>query len=293
MLRLASSPSGRGLIANGSRRFLHLNHRIIAAGPEASADSPPLVLMHGLFGSLSNFGTLARRLSAQRKVVLADLRNHGASPWSDDASFESMADDIIELLDNLNIPSAVLCGHSLGGKVAMTAALQQPDRLAALIVADIAPVEYTTANPGWQSTLAILEVMASLPAASLGSRAEADAALSADVSEAGVRAFLLQNLLPEENRWRLNHIGLLKAARSGEFSRFPALPPAPLSMAARFIAGRRSSYCVEPEHREAMEAYFPGAEAEICWLDAGHWVHAEKPDDFAILVDEFASSAAP
>ena len=77
----------------------------------------PLVLLHGLFGSSTNFSSVARKLNESRAVLLPDLRNHGASPWSDDCSFESMADDIIRVLDSEDADRAILCGHSLGGKV--------------------------------------------------------------------------------------------------------------------------------------------------------------------------------
>jgi pimeloyl-ACP methyl ester carboxylesterase len=160
-------------------RRLHLNFRKVEARDGADPSAPPLVLMHGLFGSLSNFGTLSRRFSARRAVLVPDLRNHGASPWSDDCSIESMADDVFELLDSAGAESAVLCGHSLGGKVAMAAALSQPHRVAALVVADIAPVAYDTANAAWRQNLTVLRMMLDMGAAELGSRAEADKALEA------------------------------------------------------------------------------------------------------------------
>jgi hypothetical protein len=100
---------------------LHLHHRVVAASkapPANTAPPPPLVLLHGLFGSSSNFGSLAKRLASTRQVLVPDLRNHGASPWHEDCSIEAMAQDVLRLLDAAGAERGVLCGHSLGGKVA-------------------------------------------------------------------------------------------------------------------------------------------------------------------------------
>ena len=268
------------------QRHIHLHRRVIPA--QLPSHEAPLVVLHGLFGSSSNFNTLSRSLNATRSVVLADLRNHGASPWDDDASAEAMAEDIVELLDSLGAERAVLCGHSLGGKVVMAAALAHPERVEQLIVADIAPIEYSMAHEGWRANLTIMEAMGALPEAVLGTRGDADAALrDAGVAEAGIRAFLLQNLVPEERRFRLNLHGLIAAAKAGVLAGWPALlPPAPATLPARLIAGRRSPYCTAAGAREAFDRLFPGAEPQTAWLEAGHWVHAEKPADFSRLVGQ-------
>ena len=220
-------------------------------------------------------------------VVLVDLRNHGISPHDDDCGVEAMADDLIDTLDDLSLDRATLCGHSLGGKVAMAAALRAPERVARLIVADIAPVTYDAAMPSWRMNLSIMDAMAALPPSVLGSRATADKALAASVGDAGVRAFLLQNLIPDESRWRLNLTALRSAANNGDLAGFPSLPPASAALPVRVIAGARSDYCTTPAQRAAIEHHFPGAEAETVFLEAGHWVHAEKPLEFAASVDSF------
>ena len=206
-------------------RRLHLHRREVACAGDETV--PPLVILHGLFGSSSNFATVSRALNTRRRVVLCDLRNHGSSTWSEDASIEAMADDVIELMDEMSICQAAVCGHSLGGKVAMAAALARPERITSLIVADILPVTHTEAHEGWRTNVEIMEVLASLPDSALGSRADADAALAARaVGDPGVRAFLLQNLVAGERRFRMNVHGLLASAKAGELSAFPEhLPP--------------------------------------------------------------------
>jgi esterase len=223
-------------------------------------------------------------------VILADLRNHGASPWSDDCSLEAMASDVLRLLDEVGASQGVLCGHSLGGKVAMTAALLAPERVSRLLIADIAPVVYDHSHESWRANLFIMDAMAAIPEAALGSRSDADAALAASVDDEGVRGFLLQNLMTDERRWRLNLHALRDAAHRGTYSGFPKdLPPAPASLPVRVVAGLRSNYCNAPEHRHAIERLFPGAEDKSATLDAGHWIHAEKPREFAALVDSFCA----
>lgn len=271
------------------RRQLHLHRRTVpAAAPSAE---PPLVFIHGLFGSSSNFGSLARRCNAKRAVVLPDLRNHGASPWDADCSLEAMAADVLELLDAEGLSSATLCGHSLGGKVAMACAMLAPERVERLLVVDIAPVSYRARHPGWVANRGIIAAMEGMAAEALGSRKGADAALrEAGVAEAGIRAFLLQNLLPDEARWRMNLAALSEAAPT--LAGWPeGLPAAPPTLPALFVAGGRSDYCTA-EHRAAIDAAFPGAAGRATRvLDAGHWVHAERPDEFVELVNGFLDEA--
>lgn len=203
-----------------------------------------------------------------------------------------MADDIVDTLDAAGIEKATICGHSLGGKVAMVAALRAPERFSRLIVADIAPVEYGDKHPGWSMNLTIMDAMMAVPESALGSRADADAALVAAgiaADSPGTRAFLLQNLVPDERRWRLNVPALRASAASGVYAGFPsALPPAPASLPVRVISGAKSFYALTPEHKAEVDRLFPGAEPETQWIDAGHWVHAEKPADFVAAVDAFA-----
>ena len=107
---------------------------------EAMGEGPALLMLHGLFGSGTNWRSIARRLLPGRRIVLVDARNHGRSPHAADMSYAQMADDVLALMDDLDLPQATLLGHSMGGKTAMTLALRHPERVQRLIVADIAPV---------------------------------------------------------------------------------------------------------------------------------------------------------
>jgi esterase len=155
---------------------------------EAGTGDPPLVLLHGLFGSARNFGTVQRAFALHRRTIALDLRNHGASPHAADMRYATMAADVLHTLERLGALPAVLLGHSMGGKAAMQAALMQPDAVARLIVADIAPVPYP---PHLRATA---EAMAALPLVPGMTRAQADAGLAGVVPDGGTRAFLLQNL---------------------------------------------------------------------------------------------------
>ncbi|KAL1508276.1 hypothetical protein AB1Y20_004391 [Prymnesium parvum] len=260
-------------------------HSRTAEPPTPTPRRPPLLLLHGLFGSSSNFRQLARRCSEALGVRAfhPDLRNHGLSPWTEDCSFEAMAADIVALLDRERVGRATLCGHSLGGKAVMAAAMLHPDRVAGVICVDIAPLEYAGGSKEWRGNEAIKAAMHAMPAEAMKSRAAADVELQRVVADAGVRQFLLQNLIPDERRWRLNLAALIKA--SDVLRSFPQLPAAPPSLPACFIAGEKSNYLVSDEQRAAARACFPSASFETA--PTGHWVHAEAPDLFVQLVCNF------
>ena len=262
-------------------------HTRLLDGPAGAAE-PPLLVLHGLFGQGGNFQSVGRKLAAGRSVVLADLRNHGASPWDADASLSAMADDVAALISSLGAPAVSLCGHSLGGKVAMLVALRRPELVARLCVVDIAPVAYEMGG-----NRAILDALLALPDEALASRAAADAALAAAAAAPQaealgnqfIRQFLLQNLVPDERRWRLN----LRALRDGydALRGFPDAGAPAAGLPTLFIGGERDGMLGE-EHRAACVAHFPDARLEM--LPVGHFVHSEAPGPFVELVDGFCKT---
>ena len=250
----------------------------------------PLVVLHGLFGTLDNWQTLARRWATEAglRVVSVDLRNHGRSFHAPEISYERMAADVLAVLDHLALAPAdlTLLGHSMGGKVAMQLALSHPERLARLVVLDIAP---RASDMHHQEA-----VVAGLQAVNLAvvqTRAEAEAALARYVPQAGVRQFLLKNLYRDaDNRfaWRINLPALaaaLPAIGAGVAAAAPFLKP------ALFIRGGASDYVSADDKLHGIPALFPNSQVATV-LDAGHWLHAEKPDEVFALVRDFTGAGS-
>ncbi|HET8700081.1 MAG TPA: alpha/beta fold hydrolase [Nitrococcus sp.] len=252
---------------------------------QASGEGPALLLLHGLFGSGSNWKRHARELAKHYRVLLPDLRNHGRSPHAPSMDYRLMADDVIGLLDAEALDKAALVGHSMGGKVAMALALTQPARIAALAVADIAPIAYGRHLHGY------VDAMRDLRLATIGSRAAADRALADTLAEATVRQFLLTNLehsTTEGYRWRIP-LDIL-ADQMPLIEGFPELA-AKFFGPALFIQGGRSSYVTTASH-EIIRQLFPQA-TFACIPEAGHWLHVEAPERFAKLVGDFLARTYP
>ena len=243
--------------------------------------APPLVLLHGLFGSARNFATVQRAFARHRRTIALDLRNHGASPHDADMRYATMAADVLATLERLGALPAVLLGHSMGGKAAMQAALLQPDAVARLIVADIAPVAYP---PHLRATAA---AMAALTLAANLTRAEADTALAAAVPDAATRAFLLQNLrLGATPGWRIGLAEIIAGFADIEAWDVPG--DARYHGPTLIIAGATSHY-IRPEHRPIVRALFPRARF-VTLKNAGHWLHADNPSGFVDVVEGFLTA---
>ncbi len=231
---------------------------------------PPILIVHGLFGSGRNWGVIAKRLSETRRVITLDMRNHGESFRSESQSYEDMAADLAEVIAAEGGIADVI-GHSMGGKAAMVLALTQPETLRRLMVADIAPVKYSHGA----SHLDYIAAMQALDLSTIATRGDADRALADRIPTASVRAFLLQSLDVKEKRWRLN-LPVLARALPGILD-FPALQ-GPFDGPTLFLAGGASNYIL-PEHRAQIRTLFPAArQAKLPGV--GHWLHAEKPREF-------------
>lgn len=243
----------------------------------APGDAPPLLIVHGLFGSARNWNAIARRLSARREVVVVDMRNHGDSPRDPVHTYPAMAADLAEVIAAIGGRADVL-GHSMGGKAAMTLALSAPELVDRLIVADIAPAAYAHDQLGY------VRAMQALDLAGVARRADADALLATSVPEPGVRAFLLQSLAlaPEGARWKLNLDAL--GDQMPEIMGFPDLGRR-FDGPTLFLTGAASRY-VRPEHWPAIRALFPNARAEEI-PGVGHWLHAEAPEAFVAAAEAF------
>lgn len=248
-------------------------------------DRPAVVLLHGLFGSSSNWGAVARHLAPNFRVLVPDLRNHGQSPHDPDNSYRAMVSDVLALLDAQDMAGATLVGHSMGGKVAMHLALNHPQRVTGLAVVDMSPVSYS------HDFNEVLAAFRAVDLARLGNRSDADAQMAHRVTIPGVRAFLLQNLVKRDGTWawRLNLDAL--AASQAEILGFPAQSPgASYTGPAAFIYGELSDY-VKQEYEPEIRRLFPAA--SLCPVPrAGHWVYAEQPEGFMTCLDEYLARLA-
>lgn len=251
-----------------------LNYQIFGEGE-------PLIILHGLFGTLQNWNNQTKQLSQSYQVIAVDMRNHGRSPHDSAINYKLMAADIVELMAHLNLDSAHIIGHSMGGKAAMQLALDHPDKIDKLIIVDIAPVEYTPHHDD------VFQGLFSIDLNNLTSRGEADKALAEHVSDAAVRAFLLTNLYRTEDKkfaWRMNLHALHKNyANIGAAPQGSAYPDPVL-----FIKGANSDYMV-PAYRDAVLNLFPRADYKVI-MGAGHWPHAEKPVEFTKIIVEYLAA---
>ncbi|MET4074014.1 alpha/beta fold hydrolase [Hymenobacter sp. UYCo722] len=244
----------------------------------------PLVILHGLFGTLDNWQSLARRWATEAglRVISVDLRNHGRSFHSPEHTYALMAQDVLELFDHLQLGAdTTLMGHSMGGKVAMRLALDHPERLAKLIIVDIAP---RFSNMEHQDD--ILTGLQSVDFTTCTNRQEADTALAKYVPNVGTRQFLLKNLYRKEDNtfaWRINlNVLAAQLAAIGEATSSAA----PFLKPALFIRGGKSDYITTEDRLYGIPTLFPNSQVATV-VDAGHWVHAEKPEEVYEMVKTF------
>jgi len=233
---------------------------------------PSVLIVHGLFGSARNWGAIAKRLSATRKVVAVDMRNHGTSPFADSHTYADMADDLAGVIAEEGQPMDVV-GHSMGGKAAMVLALTRPELVNRLVVADIAPAAYDHSQTHY------IHAMRALPLEGVSTRTEANARFTPLVSEPSVRAFLLQSLDLQASppRWRLN-LDVLERDMDAITGWPDDAAYKPFDGPTLFLSGGNSDY-VRTGHRPGIKALFPNARMAKL-PGAGHWLHAEKPRDF-------------
>lgn len=242
-----------------------------------------LVLLHGLFGQGKNWNTIARGLAGEATCHLADLPNHGLSPWTVTFTLDNQADVVAAWLrESFDHPVALL-GHSLGGKIAMRLALRYPELVDRLLVSDNAPAR----NGATEDFAALVSAMRNVDIESLSSRTEADEQMSVLVPDPAVRGFLLQNLRRRHGDWiwtcNLDLLGDSLHVVGG----WPHIE-ATFDKTVYWIAGGRSNY-VLPEHDEPMRALFPKV-ISATLKNAGHWIHADQPKAFTATVAHFLAA---
>jgi pimeloyl-ACP methyl ester carboxylesterase len=239
----------------------------------------PLVVLHGLFGSLENWHSISQKLADEHQVLALDQRNHGDSPQATEMSYQLMAADLKEFATSRSLGKISLLGHSMGAKTAMVFALNYPDMVEKLIVVDMAPRAY----PPHHSQ--ILKALLSLDLDSFTNRTEMEAQLAGAIPDLIVRRFLLKNVKRDSAGafyWQMNLAGIIaNYARLNE-----AISSAhSFNKKALFIRGERSDY-IREEDMPRIRDLFP--RAEFCEIQgAGHWVHADAPEPFLRKVREF------
>jgi len=246
---------------------------------ESYGEGAPLIILHGLFGSLENWRTMARKLGSHFRVIVVDLRNHGKSPHCDDFNCQLMAEDLRVFMEEHCLASACLLGHSLGGKVAMRFALAWPELVEKLVVVDIAPKEYQDRHGK------IIQALVSLRLETFADRREIDNALLVAVPDQVMRQFLLKNLVRSDRggfSWRINlksianHYQDINKGLGGD-TRFdkPTL----------FLKGGVSDY-IDSKDLEVIKRLFPHAQLDTV-PNAGHWLHTDAPEEFLSRVRTF------
>ena len=241
----------------------------------------PVVILHGLFGFSDNWQTIAKGLSENYLVVTPDLRNHGRSPHVPTHTYPEMAEDLRAFMEAHWMFGASVVGHSMGGKVAMQLALSHPDAVERLVVVDIAP------GGAEDNHSSIFDALLRMDLSKMGSRKEAETYLAERISDAGTRQFLLKNITREDDgryTWKMNlpvlwehYRDILAPVGGGMFDK-PAL----------FIRGSRSDYIKDSDF-PLIKSLFPQAEV-VTVQDAGHWVHADKPEELLNILKVFLNS---
>ena len=250
---------------------MKLHHRILGEGD-------PLVILHGLFGYSDNWQSHAKKLADYYQVILVDQRNHGHSDWSEEFTYDLLAEDLKELFDELKLEEVILLGHSMGGKTAMNFAQKYPDYLEKLIVVDIGVKTYPAHHD---------QILAGLHAIDLEvihSRSKAEEAMAKHIESNGVRQFLLKNLYWIEKgklAWRMN-IPVLEREMD---SILLGLSEDEVMITTLFIRGLMSDYILDDDI-PTLENQFPDSHF-VSVENAGHWVHAEAPDEFIESVLSF------
>ncbi len=238
----------------------------------------PLIILHGLFGSSDNWQTLGRKYAENYTTYLVDQRNHGHSDRSTDFSYELMAEDLLELMNDEGLDKAHLLGHSMGGKTVMVFAQLHPEKVDKMIVADIGPQEY----PPHHKT--ILEALNSVDLSVMNTRKAVEDHINQYISDPGTKQFLLKNLYWNDQQqldWRINIPVLtekMPLIMKGVGSQH-------VEITTLFLRGEKSGYITD-DNLEAIHDQFPNSHVKTI-ADAGHWLHAEKPVEFYELTREF------
>ena len=246
------------------------------------AGDQPLIILHGLFGISDNWVTYGKRIAAEGfEVFIPDQRNHGHSPHSDSFNYIALTDDLFDFIDEHELDTPIILGHSMGGKVAMRFALENPQFVKRLVVVDITLKEYGPRV----SHKKILEAMQQVDLSSAKKRSEVEEMLAPFIKEPRIRLFVLKNLYRTENNqfaWRININGIAQNLNQ-MFDAIDTLIK--FEKPTLFIKGGASDYITLKDFPQ-IRYNFPPAEV-VTIAGASHWVHVEAPEKFYQITSGF------
>jgi esterase len=229
----------------------------------------PIVILHGLFGTLDNWQTIAKQLAENNSVYIIDQRNHGRSPHFDDINYQLLAEDLRHFMESNWMYNAIIVGHSMGGKTAMQFAFENPEMVKKLIVIDIAPKAYSGGHE------VIMETLVGLDLDAYTDRKMVENEIAKKIPEVGVRQFLLKNLTRDDEsgkfEWKMN----LKAIQNNYDKIIGNIENGFFEGETLFVKGANSDY-IKEEDMSDIEKKFPNSTIKTI-KNAGHWVHAEQP----------------
>lgn len=252
----------------------------------------PIIILHGLYGSSDNWHQIGKKLSGNFKVYLIDHRNHGNSPHSNQHNYNVLTEDLNDFIDKQKIEKPIIIGHSMGGKVAMHFSKTYSEKIKKLIVVDISPFDYSKyekQKSNFETHNLILDSVLSLKLHAIKSRGEADKYLLEKIPSKPIRQFILKNLKRTDYgfTWKIN-VRILKNEmpeimkgiefNKVELNNIKNLP-------TLFIKGENSSYILNNDIDKIIKIYPKAIFKKI--QNAGHWLHAEKPEEFVKIVSDF------
>ena len=244
-------------------------------------EGSPVIILHGLFGQSDNWVTVARRIADEFSVYIPDQRNHGQSPHAPVHTYPALSDDLLEFMEEHDIEKTILIGHSMGGKTAMTFALEHPEMVEKLVIIDISPRKYPERNIHTQ----VITQMLSIDLETNSSRTQVEKMLEERIPDSRIRMFILKNLYyqhPGKLGWRLN----LEAINNNLDQLFDGIrSDSQYNGPTLFIRGGKSDY-ISDEDTGLINCLFPHAIIKTI-SGASHWVHADAPEQLCKLLSRF------
>lgn len=251
-------------------------------------EGPPLIILHGLYGSSDNWVSIGRELAENFEVYLIDQRNHGKSPHSADHNYDLMKEDLHEFMEQHAIGKAIILGHSMGGKTAMFFAADYPEKISHLIIVDISPRSYKDTNSTQlKMHESIIRAMYNIDFYGIENRQEIDDILAKSIPQDRIRQFLLKNIhrsKDNEYSWSIN-IKTIKNELRNIMDGLDESQAAITGFPVLFIKGEKSDYIMDKD-KDMIKNIFPYADFETI-PDAGHWLHAEQPELFLKKITNF------